>query len=97
MKKVAERALSVEKLGGAGSLGAGHVKSLGEVSWGTLSPTDQAAIDRLFSADPAAKDATVHGERYRITRQTARGRKVVTVAFAQVPEVLRNSVKDTIV
>ena len=85
--------LSIERLGGYAGLGPkSHVRSRGAVSTDTMSPSDKAAVDNLFTAGSVSSTLNAaDGFRYRITRQSSTGPQSVEVDEHAVPASLLNS------
>ena len=91
--------LLIERTGGLAGFGGpgAHIRSRGKKEWATLSATDQAAVDQLFR-HPVTDDGQVRdGFRYRITRTTADGRKMIEVPDHAVPAALIACVQDELV
>lgn len=87
--------LKIERTGGFAGFGGPHLKSRGEVAFDSLSPTDQAAVDALFSGGNSAKAGSVtDGFSYRITRTVKGKTMTVTVPESRVPMSVQSQVKD---
>ena len=88
--------LKIERLGGFAGFGGPHLKSRGELSTSELSPADLAALEALFQEGAAAGAANPDGFVYRITRNAGDQEQTIEVPEHEVPEAIRNSVKDTL-
>lgn len=92
--------LQIERLGGfAGFGGPGaHLRSRGHVDLAQISAADRKAVDALFAANaPSAAVPLPDGFRYRLSRHGAAGPQVVEVAEGQVPQALRDAVRDELI
>jgi hypothetical protein len=95
--------LHIERLGGLAGMGlpASHLRSEGRLAADALSETDRAAVDRLFTHQPATRRAASpvrDGLRYRITRTSASGAPEVVevVTESQLPQALLDCIHDTL-
>lgn len=89
--------LEVERVGGLAGFGGPHLRSRGVLDLESLSPADQAAVERLFAAGgapppPGAADMVT----YRISRETAAGRRTIEVAEDAAPAAVAACVQDTL-
>ena len=94
--------LKIERIGGLGGFGGSHLKSRGEHLFESLSATDQATVDNLFTvANSSARNMRGgsqmrDGFNYRISRDTSAGIQTIEVPESMVPEALKSSVEDLI-
>jgi len=90
--------LKIERIGGFGGFGipGSHLKSKGEVSISELSAGDIETIDLLFKGQARLARALPDAFRYRITRKTGKDMETIEVPEENVPDVIRNCVKDTL-
>lgn len=88
--------LKIERLGGLAGFGlpGSRLKSRGQVAVADLSAADRAAVEALFKASHKPAAPMPDGFRYRITLQSAQGDKTIEAAEHQVPEALRDAVRD---
>ena len=88
----------VERIGGFAGFGlpGSHLESRGEMALSELSHADRSALDTLFVGAVRAESKVADGFRYRITRETAAGTQTIEAPEAEVPLVLKNSVKDVL-
>ena len=101
MTKQTDQRLDVERLGGFAGFGVArsHLKSVGTVALAQLSAVDREAIEALFRAAPRAaapkqraRDAFI----YRLTCTIGGKAQTIDVAEDQVPQAVRESVRDTL-
>ena len=88
----------VQRIGGFAGFGlpGSHLESRGEMALSELSHADRSALDTLFVGAVRAEPKVADGFRYRITRETAAGTQTIEAPEAEVPLVLKNSVKDVL-
>ena len=88
--------LTIERLGGFGGFGmaGSRIRSEGEVSMAALSDADCAALDALFRRPPPSAPRKPDGFVYRLTRRVGAAPQTIEVGEDQVPEAVRNCVKD---
>lgn len=86
----------IERVGGFAGFGlpSSHLKSVGKVSLADLSGADRAKVDTLFARkkphEPAGGDVFY----YRITRRTPDGTLTIEVGEEDVPDALKQSIRD---
>jgi hypothetical protein len=92
--------LKVEKIGGFAGFGGtnAHLRSTGEIDMHTLSKKDQKVVEDLFNSG-IDKEATVNSDsfRYRISRPTPKGTESVEADETQIPNALKQCVRDEFV
>ena len=88
--------IKVERVGGFAGFGlpGSRIESKGRVDLGGLSHEDKAAVDRLFSHVQPHTVGSPDAFRYRLTRLSPGGEQTVEVPEHQVPQAVRDCVKD---
>jgi hypothetical protein len=91
--------IEVERLGGFAGFGqpGSHLRSRGEIALAQLSAADRDAVAALFAKPPARSAPVPDGFRYRLTRHVGNASQAIEVAEQQVPQALRECVKDELV
>jgi hypothetical protein len=88
--------VKIERVGGFGGFGlsGSRIQSKGEIHLTELSRSDREAIEKLFAADHRRTGSSPDAFRYRLTRGSTSGIQTVEVPEHQVPQVVRDCVRD---
>ncbi len=88
--------LKIERLGGLAGFGlpGSRIKSRGQVALADLSAADRATVESLFKRRRKAAATLPDAFHYRITLTSAQGDKTVDAAEHELPEALRDAVRD---
>ena len=92
--------LKVERIGGLAGFGGknSHLRSIGEIDMDKLSEEDKKIVEGLFKDKSKASETLARDSfRYRITRTTSQGTESVEAAEDNIPNAVRQCVKDEIV
>lgn len=91
--------IEIERLGGFGGFGGpgSHIRSRGCVGWSRLSAAERRVCEALFADPPGAATPAPDGFRYRLTRRSPEGELTIEAAEEDVPQKLRNAVKDELI
>jgi emfourin len=88
--------IKVERVGGFGGFGlpGSRIQSKGRVELGKLSEPDRAAIEDLFDSPRPHAPSSPDAFRYRLTRDSSAEEQTVEVPEHQVPQAVRECVRD---
>jgi hypothetical protein len=89
--------LKVERIGGFAGFGSpgAHIRSRGQLAFGSLSEADQRSVDDLFKTYGTAKPSALRdGFSYRISRTVKSGTESIEVPEALLPAAIITCVKD---
>ena len=90
--------VSVDRLGGLGGFGlpGSRIRSGGELPLAQLSDADRKSLDALFARGARKAAVMPDAFRYRITLTVAGSAKTIEVAEDDVPQAVRDCVRDTL-
>jgi hypothetical protein len=90
--------IEVERVGGLGGFGlaGSRIQSKGRVELTKLSNEDRQAIDTLFRQAHAPVASSPDAFRYRLTRSSSSGTQTIEAAEHQVPQAVRDCVRDVL-
>jgi hypothetical protein len=88
--------VKIERVGGFGGFGlpGSRIRSEGRVDLNQLPQADREVIEKLFKAAHPRTLSSPDAFRYRLTRSSPGGEQTVEVPEHQVPQALRDRVKD---
>lgn len=91
--------IDVERLGGLAGFGlpGARLRSRCTILAKDLRPADQAILRGIFLTLPKGPDQKRDAFRYRLTRQRGAESQTVVVAETEVPEAIRECLRDEIV
>ena len=88
--------IQIERVGGLAGFGLGgsRIQSRGRVDLDKLSPVDRGTIEKLFRQTHSRASSSADAFRYRLTWTSAAGERTVDVAEHEVPQAVRDCVRD---